>query len=377
MLCKGLLFWKKTTYILVDMYIYGTFLWIFYLYSMSAMNIAYISTFTNFYNIKILSEFNFLNDENIDKLYNIFKVFKKYNKIFGGQFVCMSSKMKAPWVSNYKVLENKLTYNIMIGIQCVTDIHFNYKLKYNVFNNNFFNFRKKNYSNIPSNSGSNDVCAEYQYIEDGSEYSLEVVFENAGFKFIEYFPTKFAKIRSWSNISSFDFIHTFEYNLLKFITNSKSGMFFFYTFDGKYLVKSLKKSEFEFFVNIFEEYFQFLRAEPNSFVNKFFGMYRILNVENAGNDANSDLSFIIMESIFYSDLDITQIYDLKGSTKGRELSQKEKQSMKVPGILFVRFCFLLFVCMFLCVCVCIGLYVSFERFGFLEQWNTYQCWWNC
>jgi 1-phosphatidylinositol-4-phosphate 5-kinase len=170
---------------------------------------------------------------------------------------------------------------------------------------------------------------------------MELMFDKLGFAFTEYFPSEFAEIRAWADISSTAYIQTFELDLLEFITNSKSGMFFFYTSDGKYLVKSLKKAEFVFFQKIFQEYYAFLEANPNSFVNKFFGMYQIKRTNQSHvvsgssttsdeSSASSDICFIIMESIFYSDLDVTKIYDLKGSTKGRELSQKEKASMKVP-----------------------------------------------
>jgi hypothetical protein len=65
----------------------------------------------------------------------------------------------------------------------------------------------------------------------------------------------------------------------------------------------------------------------NSLINKFFAFYK-LTILNHNNNSNSNgngnsgknqiIYFMILESIFYSDLEMNEAcYDLKGSTKGR------------------------------------------------------------
>ena len=66
--------------------------------------------------------------------------------------------------------------------------------------------------------------------------------------------------------------------------------------------------------------FDIKRDNPNTLINKFYGMYSFDT-----NNENKTTYFIIMESLFYSNLNVDEIYDLKGSKKGRLASDKDKQ----------------------------------------------------
>ncbi|ETO31705.1 hypothetical protein RFI_05418, partial [Reticulomyxa filosa] len=86
----------------------------------------------------------------------------------------------------------------------------------------------------------------------------------------------------------------------------RSGAFFYFTHDSRFLVKTISKSECEFFVSILKKYVEFLHDNPDSALNLFVGLHscRMYNLT---------LYFVVMENIFLADLKPHETYDLKGS----------------------------------------------------------------
>jgi 1-phosphatidylinositol-4-phosphate 5-kinase len=76
------------------------------------------------------------------------------------------------------------------------------------------------------------------------------------FKFKSYAPRVFGCIRSSFDIDVGDFMNSVcgNYNFLEFISNSKSGQFFFYSHDGKYMIKTQSKEENKFLMRILPQY---------------------------------------------------------------------------------------------------------------------------
>jgi len=65
------------------------------------------------------------------------------------------------------------------------------------------------------------------------------------FKFKDYAPMSFAYIRRMFGINEFEFIQSIckDANYIEFLSNSKSGQFFFYSSDGKYMIKTMSNRE--------------------------------------------------------------------------------------------------------------------------------------
>ena len=65
------------------------------------------------------------------------------------------------------------------------------------------------------------------------------------FEFKDYSGAMFAKYRHASGIHPDEYLESLAGNLpyIDFFTNSKSGQFFFFTYDRKYLIKTQPKSE--------------------------------------------------------------------------------------------------------------------------------------
>lgn len=68
------------------------------------------------------------------------------------------------------------------------------------------------------------------------------------FKFKDYAPIPFAYLRRMFGINEFDFLFSVcgNANFIEFISNAKSGQFFFYSSDGRYMIKTVTNAESKF-----------------------------------------------------------------------------------------------------------------------------------
>ncbi|ETO20783.1 phosphatidylinositol-4-phosphate 5-Kinase, partial [Reticulomyxa filosa] len=121
-----------------------------------------------------------------------------------------------------------------------------------------------------------------------------------------------------------------SFNLLEFISNSKSGQFFFYSHDGQFLIKSMTRSESLFLRKILPPYYHYVQGQPNTLITRFYGMYRVKV------PGRKEIYFVVMGSVFHSTLEIHKIYDLKGSTHGRRATEKDREQA-VPVLKDVDF----------------------------------------
>mmetsp|Transcript_7502 Transcript_7502/g.18766 ORF Transcript_7502/g.18766 Transcript_7502/m.18766 type:complete len:943 (-) Transcript_7502:1218-4046(-) len=134
------------------------------------------------------------------------------------------------------------------------------------------------------------------------------------FKFKDYAPVAFAYLRRMFGVNEFDFLLSVcgNANFIEFISNAKSGQFFFYSSDGKYMIKTMTNSESKFLRRILPHYFRHCTENPNTLLTKFYGMYRVKLYHLRRN-----VKFVIMNSVYYTDKSIQTFYDLKGSEIGR------------------------------------------------------------
>jgi len=134
------------------------------------------------------------------------------------------------------------------------------------------------------------------------------------FKFKDYSPVAFAYLRRLFGINEFDFLLSVcgNANFIEFISNAKSGQFFFYSRDGKFMIKTMTNAESKFLRRILPHYFRHCSQNPNTLITKFLGMYRVKLYHLRRN-----VKFVIMNSVYYTDKFLQLFYDLKGSVTGR------------------------------------------------------------
>ena len=164
------------------------------------------------------------------------------------------------------------------------------------------------------------------------------------FKFKDYAPTVFRKIRQvrqvgkidpvvFSNFSLLSLqhfgVHEADYmlslcgdfNFIEFVANSKSGQFFFYSHDGRYMIKTQTKEEGKFLRSLLPSYYEHLKSNPSSLMTRFYGMHRV-----EMKHINRKMRFIIMSSVFYTPLPVHRMFDLKGSSVGRSATREEREA---------------------------------------------------
>jgi len=134
------------------------------------------------------------------------------------------------------------------------------------------------------------------------------------FKFKDYAPKIFHRIRQLFGIDSASYMLSVSgnYNYLEFMSNSKSGQFFFYSHDGRFMIKTQTSEENKFLRKILPHYYQYVSLNPNTLLTRFYGMHRVKM-----RHLKRKVHFVIMHSVFDTKEKIFRIYDLKGSTVGR------------------------------------------------------------
>lgn len=138
---------------------------------------------------------------------------------------------------------------------------------------------------------------------------------NHTFKFKDYSPLAFAYLRRMFGVNEYDFLLSVcgNANYIEFQSNAKSGQFFFYSPDGKYMIKTMTSTECKFLRRIMPHYFRHCAKNPNTLVTKFLGMYRVKLYHLRRN-----VKFVVMCSVYDTDKNLHQVFDVKGSSLGRE-----------------------------------------------------------
>ena len=144
---------------------------------------------------------------------------------------------------------------------------------------------------------------------------------NRDFKFKDYSPLLFKAIRDRFHINNVDYLLSVcgNLNYLEFISNSKSGAFFFYSYDRKFMIKTISHDESKWLRSILPQYYNYVLNETDTLLTRFYGMHRVKPHKRP------QVHFLIMASVFYTDNYISRVFDLKGSTHGRSATEKERK----------------------------------------------------
>ncbi len=136
-------------------------------------------------------------------------------------------------------------------------------------------------------------------------------------KITEYGPEMLKSLRRQSGFSDDYLIKAFapkenEGAMAKFGEGSgKSESFFFFTEDKQFVIKTLKDEELDLLARkgVLEKYFTYLKANPNSLLARFYGIFTI-KVKYM-----KPINIIIMDNLVGKHCEfMTRMYDLKGST---------------------------------------------------------------
>ena len=105
-------------------------------------------------------------------------------------------------------------------------------------------------------------------------------------------------------------------SLSELCSSGKSGSFFYYTADGKYMLKTISKTEFRFFKRILKNYYQHILKNDSTLITRIYGLHKMIFFRKK-RKSERRLYFCIMNNVFHTSKEIHKRYDLKGSTQGR------------------------------------------------------------
>lgn len=155
---------------------------------------------------------------------------------------------------------------------------------------------------------------------EGSEVTPEHAMRQ-GFTVKDYAPCVFAKARQAMGVSPDFYLESLCSGLsfIDFIANSRSRQFFFYSYDGVFMIKTLRTDEKNFLLKLLPSYVRHVERD-GTLLTRFCGLHctRLKHLRRK-------VHFVVMASIFGANTSnvAKEIYDLKGSSKGREATQAD------------------------------------------------------
>jgi len=160
-------------------------------------------------------------------------------------------------------------------------------------------------------------------------------------RFMDYAPMVFQRIRSRFGINHDEYLRSVGpeqllgnmvlgnlSSLSELSSEGKSGAFFYYTADGKYMIKTVSPKEHKLLKGILKRYYDHITTQPGTLLVRFLGLHslRVHKERKAGacgcgktwNQSQRKLYFVVMGNMFNAPVEIHRRYDLKGSWVGRK-----------------------------------------------------------
>ena len=156
--------------------------------------------------------------------------------------------------------------------------------------------------------------------------------QQKSFTFIDLEPSVFSLLRESCGITPSSYRKSFAIKNLADIDGSlmlekfaegKSGSFFYFTQDFRFIIKTVNAAEERFLRKIAHRYYKHMHENEDSLIIHFFGLHKIRLAPE-----QRYISVVVMENVFYNteNLKMHRKFDLKGSWVGRR-SLKPNQSV--------------------------------------------------
>lgn len=168
------------------------------------------------------------------------------------------------------------------------------------------------------------LCSEVEsrvFPKSGSSMTPPHHFDT--FKFYSYAPYAFRSFRAEFGISTAEFMLSIcDKPLIPLSNPGASGSVFFLSNDDQFIIKTVQKGEHNFMRGLLPGYYMNLVQNKRTLLPKFFGLFCYQNA------LKQNIRFIVMNNILPTRLEYFQRFDLKGSTKGRLASKKERRKKR-------------------------------------------------
>ncbi|CAK51418.1 phosphatidylinositol-4-phosphate 5-kinase. phosphatidylinositol-4-phosphate 5-kinase [Eimeria tenella] len=163
-------------------------------------------------------------------------------------------------------------------------------------------------------------------------------------RFTDYSPMVFRHLREMFKIDKTVYIHSIGpeqvvsnmllgslSSLCELVSEGKSGAVFYYTADGKFIIKTVSREAAKGLRRILPAYVAHFVENSESLLSRFLGLHAIKHIfpshgklSAAGNRMRHKTYFLVMENLFHTPVPIHRRYDLKGSTYKRSLAPESR-----------------------------------------------------
>ncbi|SCV03977.1 LANO_0G07404g1_1 [Lachancea nothofagi CBS 11611] len=140
------------------------------------------------------------------------------------------------------------------------------------------------------------------------------------FKFKDYCPEVFRELRALFGLDPADYLMslTSKYILSELNSPGKSGSFFYFSRDYKYIIKTIHHAEHQHLRRTLKEYYSHVKENPNTLISQFYGLHRVkMPISFKSKIKHRKIYFLVMNNLFPPHLEVHTTFDLKGSTWGR------------------------------------------------------------
>ncbi|KAL4079671.1 hypothetical protein J3A83DRAFT_4086371 [Scleroderma citrinum] len=166
-----------------------------------------------------------------------------------------------------------------------------------------------------------DFTGQHKYSFDivGNELTPSAKYD---FKFKDYAPWVFRELREdYFQLDPADYLLslTAKYILSELGSPGKSGSFFYFSRDYRFIIKTIRHSEHKFLLSVLKDYHAHVKSNPHTLLSRFYGLHRVKLPRGR------KIHFVIMNNLFPPHKDIHETFDLKGSTVGRMYPEEKAQ----------------------------------------------------
>lgn len=140
------------------------------------------------------------------------------------------------------------------------------------------------------------------------------------FKFKDYSPEVFRELRAMFGLDPADYLVslTSRYVLSELNSPGKSGSFFYFSRDYKYIIKTIHHAEHVHLRKHLHAYYTHIKANPDTLICQFYGLHRVkMPISFQNKVKHRKIYFLVMNNLFPPHLEMHTTFDLKGSTWGR------------------------------------------------------------
>jgi len=143
---------------------------------------------------------------------------------------------------------------------------------------------------------------------------------NYDYKFKTYQPHVYRALRHFFGVTDVEYLVslTTDYMMSELKTIGRSSAMFYFTWDGRYVIKTQTTEEFKVLQRILPQYYEHVTNHPDTLVCQFYGAYR------SQTSIGRKIHFVVMNNIFPIGYQIHYKFDLKGSVINRFVEESKR-----------------------------------------------------